>query len=62
MWCCVGTAAAEERGREAKVYIWERAHEDGTVPEPVLKLRLLFADGKMLVHALAFFCVVHSDI
>lgn len=25
MWCCVGTAAAEERGGEDKVYIWERA-------------------------------------
>lgn len=29
---------------------------------PVLKLALLFADGKMLVHALIFFCMVQSDI
>lgn len=43
MWCCVGTAAAEERGGEDKVYIWERAHGYGTIPEdavPVLKLGL----------------------
>lgn len=47
---------------EAKVHLWEGAHGYAAVAEdtrvcsgPVLKLGLLFAQGKMLVHALIFF-------